>query len=421
MDSGSHSDIVPTPVSNKKANSPPMAAAGVKSKSKDTRRRSRPYYFRVCKGNRNSQIMDSLPDELLFHILLHLPAEDIPNAAMVCRKWYRTTRARDFVHAHRSHHSVSGLVIHVLANNRLNCHPQVFVSMRNGRFDVSNFVHQIRRLAWCSCNGLILEYDFAPEPALLITNPITNQRFAAPPFPSRISILNHRRFGISYSPASMEYKVVYIYCDKKDVFQCAVLTVGGVDDKSWRRICTRHLSPTSKTHLLNDPIITLGFIHWAQCDTHTHVLTLNVDTETMTKYTLPQSPQGGYERRPKFYFSAGKSLSLFVVVSDLYLEGWDMKSESGEWTKLYNIDFTPRMCEFERFRSDEYSHVPFALLPLGWIKFREVLAFHFSYPSTVCTAYNLVTREFHFFELGSDACHHEVVPHTINNLEWLST
>ncbi|EYU32150.1 hypothetical protein MIMGU_mgv1a012250mg [Erythranthe guttata] len=256
-----------------------MAAAGVKSK--DTlRRRSRPYYFRVCKRNKNSQIMDSLPDELLFHILLQLPAEDIPNAAVVCRKWYRTTRARDFVHAHRSHHSVSGLVIHELTTDRLNCHPP---------------------------------------------------------------------------------------------------------------------------------------------DTHTHVLTLNVDTETMTKYTLPQSPQGGYERRPKFYFSAGKSLSLFVLASDLYLEGWDMKSESGEWTKLYNIDFTPRKCEFERFHSDKYSHVPFALLPFGWIKFREVLAFHFSYPSSVCTAYNLVTQEFHFFELGSDARYHEFVPHTINYLEWLST
>ncbi|KAL9176235.1 hypothetical protein ABFS82_02G165700 [Erythranthe guttata] len=263
MDSDSHSDIFPTPVSNEKANSPPMAAAGVKSK--DTlRRRSRPYYFRVCKRNKNSQIMDSLPDELLFHILLQLPAEDIPNAAVVCRKWYRTTRARDFVHAHRSHHSVSGLVIHELTTDRLNCHPPVFVSMRNGRFDVSNFVHQIRGFVWCSCNGLILEYDFvSPEHDLLITNPITNQRLVVPPFPPRIS--NHNMSGIAYSPASMEYKVVHTYYDEKDVFQCAVLTVGGVDDKSsWRRICTRHLSPSSKTLLLNDPIITLGFIHWAQ-------------------------------------------------------------------------------------------------------------------------------------------------------------
>ncbi|KAL7121412.1 hypothetical protein ACP275_02G180500 [Erythranthe tilingii] len=195
--------------------------------------------------------MDSLPDELLFHILLHLPIEDISNAAaMVCQRWHRIIRTRDFVHAHRARHSVPGLVIHVLTTNRIKCRPPpVFVSMRNGRFDVSNFVHRIRGFVWCSCNGLILEYDLSSKRTLLITNPSTNQRFVAPPFPPRIS--NHNMSGIAYSPASMEYKVVHTYYDEKDVFQCAVLTVDVDDDKksSWRRVCTRHLSPRSKTHL----------------------------------------------------------------------------------------------------------------------------------------------------------------------------
>lgn len=123
--------------------------------------RSRPYYFRRCKHTSlslsSTTNINSLPDELVFLILLQLEVEEIYNSAMlVCRRWYKIVRAQDFVQEHVNHSS-SGLLI--LEDRILGDITFKILSGRGRR------IHTFKRPRifgdnlkfWGTCNGLTLE------------------------------------------------------------------------------------------------------------------------------------------------------------------------------------------------------------------------------------------------------------------------
>ncbi|KAL3615385.1 hypothetical protein CASFOL_041046 [Castilleja foliolosa] len=71
--------------------------------------RSHPYYLRSCK--RLESNINSLPDDIVFDILVQIPAQDIYSAVRpVCRKWYQMTRTHKVVNTHL-HHSTYGLLL----------------------------------------------------------------------------------------------------------------------------------------------------------------------------------------------------------------------------------------------------------------------------------------------------------------------
>ncbi|EYU46246.1 hypothetical protein MIMGU_mgv1a017669mg, partial [Erythranthe guttata] len=328
----------------------------------------------------------ALPYDLVFDVLLHLPEEDIyDNAMLVCRRWSHIIRSRDFVNAHRARHSTPGLLILDYSLHQKGKKTLGFCG---------NETRQNRDCRFASCNGLILEYDNFSKRAHKITNPEINQRFVVPPIYPQMPY--HRFSSIAYSAASMEYKVVYIYDRDEDAstLRCVIATVGV--DNSRRDVCTQHLSPEAKGQLYrNKTTTTEGFAHWTDAKTHTLVLTLNVETETFTQYPVPQG-QDNYG--DKYYLSTGKSLTLFDSGSNFFMEVWEMKLETGEWTKMYKIDLEAQKCNFEHFRSKGCSF-PFALKPVGWLKYREVLVLRFSHMTRFCVAYNVLTKEFDYFKL----------------------
>ncbi|KAL8055516.1 hypothetical protein ABFX02_04G061000 [Erythranthe guttata] len=368
--------------------------------------------------------IESLPDDLVFEILVHLSAEDIyENAILFCRRWSHLIRTHDFIHAHLVHHSSNpGLLIHDGGMEK----DMVFVASRNGRTELSNFNFKFtckknswhfhykftcEKNCWSSCNGLILEYDSSRR-ALQITNPAIKTRFAVPVISRRISS-KVRSSSIAYSPASKEFKVVIVHGSSSGL-ACAIVTVGV--HNSWREVCTQHLSTEAKNHLKRSkPIITDGYIHWAKDDSNPNpcVLTLNVETETIAQYHHVLRGKSGGNR----YLSTGKSLSLFIRRDYISMEVWEMESGTGEWTNTCNVNFEARKREIKQF-ADVDAGMTFLLRPAGWLKYREVVVFRV-WCTKNCFAYNIVTHEIDFFEMDTNSSSHKFEPYT-KSLVWMN-
>ncbi|KAL9177425.1 hypothetical protein ABFS82_01G057100 [Erythranthe guttata] len=355
-----------------------------------TNTRTRPYYSRRCKSSLTK--FDSLPDELVFEILLLLSPKDIHNGArLVCKKWYETVHTRIFRYEH-IHRSTVGILI-----LKSYCEYPFFVAMREGRVEVSKLRYKfgIESTVWSSCNGLILDFDSKKRKALYTLNPATKRRFYLPQFPSQWEDHNYYYSGIAYAEASMEYKVVRTYysCSKRN---CVILTVGV--DESWRSVDAEHLSDAARKSLRDIPLTTDGFVHWFG---RNDVVTLNVETEFLTENAVPR----GYGEGLKYYLSMGSSLTSVVACSEYSWEVFELILETGEWRKMYTIDLARQRCKIERFVGEccgtlvRPSNV--VLKPRGWLN-EEVLVFHV-YPSRVCVLYGVCTRETDFFELDSDS------------------
>ncbi|KAK6137279.1 hypothetical protein DH2020_028971 [Rehmannia glutinosa] len=199
--------------------------------------RVRPYYLRRCKRVTLTNI-ESLPDDMVFKILLHLPVEDIYNVAkFVCRKWYHIINSHNFIYTHLQHSS--GLLIQHLG--AFSSSP-IFVSMSRGQIEISKLSYKFRDIVWTSCNGLLLERTLKYGSILYVSNPVTKQHFALPPLNRRVFLNTYS--GLGYDAASREYKVVHTYVcndynDGDPNIGCAILTVGV--DEYWRNVQTEHL------------------------------------------------------------------------------------------------------------------------------------------------------------------------------------
>ncbi|KAL3619643.1 hypothetical protein CASFOL_034555 [Castilleja foliolosa] len=278
--------------------------------------RSHPYHLRKCKRlNLFESNIYSIPDEIVFYILVQIPAQDI----------YRAVRSIELT--------------------RLNYEPE----------------HHI----WCSSsNRLILEYKRSNYTTLCIANPVTMQRFSLPPTTYALAGLSFFFPAIAYASISMKYKVVRV---DYNVGQrgCTILTIGV--DKSWRPVCTQHLSLEANKNLAFRPMTTEGFVHWAKSGNY--VLTLNVETEIITEYSVPSS-----------YSSSGDGVYYFSTVK--YLSERDSIYKSA----AYNGSL---------------------LMPAGWLEYKEVLLYrvfflHLGKILNICIAWNTRLKELELVQLDSE-------------------
>ncbi|KAL3626466.1 hypothetical protein CASFOL_030015 [Castilleja foliolosa] len=397
---------------------------------------SRPYYPRRCKrSDFLIKNINSLPDELVFDIIAQLPAQDIYTAVMnVCLKWYKIIHTHTFVNTHL-HRSTCGLLIQISVSNHISETYQLTLMAlsRQGRIELTRLNYEPKYGIWCNgCNGLILEWDCKYRSGFFITNPATMQQLYLPQFPRPMCYVYS---ALAYASVSMEYKVVILFLNlnKEDEGCCAILTVGV--DESWRPLRTQHLSLESKKKLLtynnnkNRLLTTEGFVHWVSRVKFNCILTLNVETEVITEYSV--TPISSRDNMRIYYYLSGvKYLSLLIEFRGWSWEVWEMKPETGEWTKLPGIegnDLTDRKGEIIRwigegdrkFKSSGSSNIN--LQSVGWLKYKEVMLFDVYSPDMrlahqFCFAWNVRTKEIQFIELDSNMYHFLV--HR-NSLVWL--
>ncbi|KAL3619642.1 hypothetical protein CASFOL_034554 [Castilleja foliolosa] len=233
--------------------------------------------IRSCKRlNLLEANINSLPDEIVFDILVRIPAQDIYGAVrFVCRKWNQMIRTHKFVNTHLQH-STYGLLLkkRVAQSTQLT----VMTFSRQGQIELTRLNYEPEHHIWCSsCNGLILECELSNYATFYIVNPVTMQRFSLPPPVYLSSGLGFCFPTIAYASLSMKYKVVRVYYSAGQR-GCTILTVGV--DKFWRPVCGKHLSLEANKNFTFRPLTTEGFVHWAKRGNY--VLTLNLETEIIT-------------------------------------------------------------------------------------------------------------------------------------------
>ncbi|KAL3615386.1 hypothetical protein CASFOL_041047 [Castilleja foliolosa] len=371
--------------------------------------------------------INSLPDDIVFDILVRIPAQDIYRSVRsVYRKWYQMIHTHKFRNTHL-HHSTCGLLLRKRVSQSTEL---TFMSLsRQGQIELTKLNCELKQEIRCnSCNGLVLESETKDGSSIYITNPVTMQRFSLPRLLYPLSGQSFRFYAIAYASLSMKYKVVRVYLDRENYqWGCIILTVGVY--KSWRPICTKHVSLVANTNLRFRPLTTEGFVHWAKSGNY--ILTLNVETEIITESLVPSS--SGAE---VYYFSTVKYLSMLIErEGGCSWEVWEMKPETGEWTQLPGIDLEDRMCDIlgvifgvicgglregdKPYRS--LACIRRCLVPVGWLEYKEVLLYRLYCPLTgqqlsLCMAWNIRLKKFEFIELDSEL--YGFFPHR-NSLLWL--
>ncbi|XP_057775967.1 putative F-box protein At5g62660 isoform X1 [Salvia miltiorrhiza] len=384
--------------------------------------RSRAYYFRRCKKKRPMPTnIESLPTDLLFEILLRMPADHLyERARLVCRRWCHIIHSHAFINA-QMHGATYGLLLS--PPNWIITLPRYVTADADGGIHTSKITHLSKSRVVATCNGLELEAKGYQFPRLVIVNPATKQSFHLPPLPTGVNVIYAvLRYGFAYSAASLAYKVIAPYHFGQSPPRLEtdsgldVLTVG--IDESWRHVEVHHLPDHFRQFLFfMDPLTSEGFVHWGR---GRYCATMDVETEIIT---LSEAPHQYHENNYK-YLSTGRCLSLLVACGDLSWEVWEMKAETGEWRKaLPNVDLGAKKCMIQQLAPKD---APRVLVPLGWVNYPQVLAFYFGediYHGCQWRPfifYNLDTHKLHYIELPqSNISEYGAFPHK-NNLTWLS-
>ncbi|XP_057776000.1 uncharacterized protein LOC130994896 [Salvia miltiorrhiza] len=368
-------------------------------------------------GKERSTSIESLPKELLFEILLRLPADHLyESARLVCRWWCHIIHSHAFINA-QIHGATYGLLICPLKFYTLPLHPLYVTADADGGIHSSELNHFSKWGVLATCNGLVL---YAKDYWLLrLVNPATKQSFLLPALPRHLSY-GRFEYDFAYSAASSAYKVIqqYTTCQSPprlpaDTSGLDVLTVGV--DESWRHVEVHHLPDHVRSFFFfKAPLTSEGFLHWGE---GRYCATMDVEKEIITLSEAPYQ----YDESDYYYLSTGRCLSLLVACGDLSWEVWEMKAETGEWRKaLPNVDLGA-----EEWRIQQLAPKDGAVLePLGWVKYPHVLAFYFDtfcwMPIQHCILYNLDTHQLDSIELPeSYTGGYQAFPHK-NNLIWLS-
>ncbi|KAL3641988.1 hypothetical protein CASFOL_012803 [Castilleja foliolosa] len=346
----------------------------------------------------------SLPDDLWFEILAHLPAKDIYDLArLVCWKWYRMIYTHTFIYTNLQY-TPYGLLFTCQNNMTFS------VTMKQGRIETSMMSDAFTLDFSTTCNGLIVMRARKSMTKYYISNPLTKQVFALPPTPAPTCV--SWSCGIGYASVSMEYKVVVTNLTSNGNGPWGIITPGV--DSSWRAIRTDHIV-SLRMKAVRPPLITEGFMHWTfvgcrnERKIGNQVLTLDLETEIVTKSCVPLNYDKDYDHWK--YLSTGKYLTILITYGKCLWEVWEMKS--GEWRKLEGVIIDLGTQMFEQYGSK--------LVPAGWLKYLEVLVLRvvFSPVRVYNFHYNLLTKEINLLELPSGCGCIDPVVHK-NSLVWLA-
>ncbi|CAA0809524.1 Unknown protein [Striga hermonthica] len=352
------------------------------------RHRPRSVEVEAADGDNQADNLLSLPNDLLFKILLNLSAQDIYyRASRVCRTlYYHTIRSEEFVNLHLRQTDEYGLLFRIIYAptrefidiDQYSSQRMVFVSMKQGRVTVSdyNYACKSRIMFESSCNGLIPEYNFwDPSSNVHLANPVTGRALQLPPFPKNAKSTFYR---VGYAEASKAYKVALVQTDGGRDARWAILTVGV--DSWWRHLATNHLNGST----LGQLVVTEGFIHSIFQDT---ILTLNVETEVMIETSARVPVQYHPTKYMKWYLSTGKALTVVVRVEDGVFRVWEMVMSGDyyywrEWERPIVLGN-----QLQEIVDDKYR---FTIQPVGWLQQMEVLVFKVSSRNEPCKVFYVV-------------------------------
>ncbi|XP_074287368.1 uncharacterized protein LOC141612475 [Silene latifolia] len=282
-----------------------------------------------------------LPREIIFNILIHVPADVLHDAVRyVCRQWFEIIRDPDFIRVRRQISPAAGFLIQASLPS---CGSRPIYQVYYIEADTD--ILKVKKVQTappvkilCCYNALVLLSDSADKEILHVVNLVTEVKFSLPP------LVGLRNFPESVGLAvdsSGNYKVVHV--SGKVTFSrqvhMRVFTIGV--DKAWRFIDLEgiHVNWTMKSLILDSPHCLGGFVYWLTKSSWESDLglALDVDTETIYQISKPNSLVQGHHLMCVLGMGSGIGL-IYTSGMRFTWKFWKLTDvKSDQWTELASI------------------------------------------------------------------------------------
>ncbi|XP_024992097.1 putative F-box/LRR-repeat/kelch-repeat protein At1g11620 [Cynara cardunculus var. scolymus] len=291
-----------------------------------------------------------LPYDLIFKILLLLPAKDLLRLSFVCKTWRRLINSPNFVEAHMSRcETVLTFLKHVSQP-----HPNTFsIDTKNPQFTLFEQPSSRKRKLQiylmefkdgngkisdpnicgfgeilATCDGLVLARNRTGS--LLILNPTTRKLL---PLKSG-TIAPHREesYGFVFSDRAHEYKAVHVFRDESGHTDSEILSLRTM---SWRG------GSVPSFGLFRDfnhkAVAASGVLYWLP-GTHNanYLVSMDIFDEKFVTKDLPVNSSGMNDR----LIENGGMLNFVAQMTVYRIQLWTLKRNDcdEEWVKRYTIN-----------------------------------------------------------------------------------
>ncbi|XP_074321427.1 F-box protein At5g49610-like [Silene latifolia] len=354
-----------------------------------------------------------LPTEVIFQILIFLPAKSLFHAARyVCKQWYDIVTDPDFIKAH-SQMSTPGFLIR---NSYYRDSHMIYIDANMPNTTEIQIPPRVEEI-FCF-NGLVLILTPSDEELLFhVVNPVTKENISLPPVAAG-------ECGMYKSTASLSvdsrghYKVVFAFDAStfyEDIrIQMGVFTIG--IDKEWRFL---DLEGIPVDLVITDTISfspqpSGGFIYWYQYNYNTSAsrsdgFALDLDTETIYQFSQPKDAV--YNLAPATFITIGTSLG-FMLTEGFIWRLWKLTDvKSGEWTQLPYINVSTLHSHFYNVFG---LYVNLIYNPVKLVR-GDLWLYRRINDENLVVRYNFVNEKMVVFPMKRDINHRSLRPH-INTL-----
>ncbi|KAM0049944.1 putative F-box domain-containing protein [Helianthus debilis subsp. tardiflorus] len=291
-----------------------------------------------------------LSNDMIFKILLMLPAKDLVKLSTVCKTWRKLINSPNFVEAHMS---VCEPVLTFLKHSS-ESRPNMFsIDGNNGSFtlfepsssktrdrqiysmEFKSRKSKVSDLNICgfgdilaTCDGLLLATN--KSGTLLVLNPTT--RKLVPVKPGTMVPPHDESYGFVFSNHTREYKLVHLLLDDMGHIDSEILSLKTM---SWKG-CT-----VPSFGLFRDfrhkPVAVSGVLYWLPGDNDVnYFVSMNIDEEKFVRNALPVNSTGPNDR-----LMENCALLNFIAQMTVYrIQVWTLKTDEcvGIWVKRYTIN-----------------------------------------------------------------------------------
>ncbi|KAI7987129.1 putative F-box protein [Camellia lanceoleosa] len=289
-----------------------------------------------------------LPYDLIFKILLLLPAESLHRSSFVCKAWFNLVNSSNFTDAYICHSETVFIFLQLVSQRRpktfsieaklgLSEYHSIFLTREPSRSYINFLVvkdgkskvieSQISGLKdiLATCNGLILA-TCEQNGGLLVINPVTRKLVALP-----LGTINARdeSYGFVFGRLTGEYKVVHLFRDESGYISCEILSLA---TRSWWAVDGPSFGLFTK--LIRKPVAAIGALHWLPAKHGcSYIVSLSIDDGKFHTRALPISSSVNDR-----LLEIGGFLSFVTHVTLNRIEVWILKGlQGGSWIKRHII------------------------------------------------------------------------------------